>query len=195
MWGPVALQGVGLSRYMDRRSIRLLRCAVLPLAWLALGAASPLWTAQDVNQRLLAAHNAERTRLGIPPLIWSDKLARQSMEWAQQLTLIDGLEHSDTADYADPTDGEEGENLWRGTKGYYTPEQMVNLWVDERKIFINGPFPRNSTTGQWRDVGHYTQLIWRSTTQVGCAIASNEQDEVLVCRYLEGGNVIGEKPY
>jgi len=171
------------------------RVLILSMAWLAVGGASPLWTPQDVNDRLLAAHNAERARLGIPPLKWSDKLARQSKEWALQLTLIEGLEHSDTADYVDPSDGEEGENLWRGTKGYYTPEQMVNLWVDERKIFVNGPFPRNSTTGQWRDVGHYTQLIWRSTTEVGCAIASSEEDDVLVCRYLEGGNVIGEKPY
>ncbi|ATE65520.1 CAP domain-containing protein [Rhizorhabdus dicambivorans] len=171
------------------------RLLLAPAAWLVLGGAAPLWTAADVDQRLLAAHNAERIRLGIPPLRWSDKLARQSLEWARQLALIDGLEHSDTADYADPTDGEEGENLWRGTKGYYTPEQMVNLWVDERKIFVNAPFPRNSTTGQWRDVGHYTQLVWRSTTEVGCAIASSEADEVLVCRYLEGGNVIGEKPY
>lgn len=175
---------------------RIIACLLIaPAAWTAACGASPLWTPQNLSDRLLAAHNAERARLGVPPLKWSDKLARQSLEWARQLTLIDGLEHSDTADYVDPTDGEEGENLWRGTKGYYTPEQMVNLWVDERKIFVNGPFPRNSTTGQWRDVGHYTQLIWRSTTEVGCAIAASEEDEVLVCRYLEGGNVIGEKPY
>lgn len=165
------------------------------MASLALGAASPLWTPQDVNHRLLAAHNAERARLGIPPLRWNDRLARQSLLWARKLTLIDGLEHSDTVDYVDATSGEEGENLWRGSIGIFTPEQMVDLWINERKLFVNGPFPRNSSTGQWRDVGHYTQLVWRSTTEVGCAIAAGEEDEVLVCRYLEGGNVIGEKPY
>jgi hypothetical protein len=171
------------------------RLLIAPIAWLALCGAAPLRTSTDIDQRLLDAHNAERVRLGIPPLKWSDKLARQSLSWARQLAQSEGLEHSDTADYNDPEEGEEGENLWRGTKGYYTPEQMVNLWVDERKIFINGPFPRNSTTGQWRDVGHYTQLIWRSTTEVGCAIATGAEDDVLVCRYLEGGNVIGENPY
>ncbi len=165
------------------------------MAWVALGGASPLWTAADVDGRLLAAHNAERQRLGIAPLKWNPRLAQKAAVWAEELTTMDGLEHSDDADYDDSGGEIEGENLWRGTKGFYTPEQMVNLWVDERKIFVNGPFPRNSTTGRWRDVGHYTQLIWRSTTEVGCAIAASKDDEVLVCRYVEGGNVIGEKPY
>jgi len=180
---------------MTERSRRTARLLIAPLAWFVLAGGVPLSTPPDIDQRLLAAHNAERSRLGIPPLKWSEKLARQSREWAEQLTHIDGLEHSEPTDYADPSDGEEGENLWRGSKGAYTPEQMVNLWIDERRIFINGPFPRNSTTGQWRDVGHYTQVIWRSTKEVGCAIASSEEDDVLVCRYLEGGNVIGEQPY
>jgi len=168
-----------------------------PILWCCLSAnISPLWTPQDVNARLLAAHNAERARLGIPPLVWSDKLARQSALWAEELTTMDGLEHSDGADYeGEDGEGEEGENLWRGTRGYYSPEKMVGLWVDERKIFVNGPFPHNATNGRWRDVGHYTQLIWRSTKQVGCAIAASAEDEILVCRYLEGGNVIGENPY
>ncbi len=180
-----------------RRRSRIARAFVAPLLWWVMsGNVSPLWTPQDVNARLLAAHNAERIRLGIPPLVWSNKLAAQSARWAQELTTMDGLEHSDGADYdSDDGEGEEGENLWRGTRGFYTPEQMVGLWVDERKIFVNGPFPRNATNGRWRDVGHYTQLIWKSTKQVGCAIAASADDEILVCRYLEGGNVIGEKPY
>lgn len=179
---------------LEKWRVTAARILTASLAWGLLGANSPLWTPQDVDARLLAAHNAERQRLGIPPLKWNDKLAARAAQWAEELTTMDGLEHADDADYDDG--GEvEGENLWRGTKDYYTPEQMVNLWVDERKIFVNGPFPRNSTTGRWRDVGHYTQLIWKSTTEVGCAIAHNKEDEILVCRYVEGGNVIGERPY
>jgi hypothetical protein len=167
---------------------------VMPIVWGALGANGPLWTPQNVNARLLAAHNNERARLGIPPLKWNDKLAQRAAQWAEELTTMNELEHADEADYEEG--GEvEGENLWRGTRDYFTPEQMVNLWVDERKIFINGPFPHNATNGRWRDVGHYTQLIWKSTTEVGCAIAHNNEDEILVCRYVEGGNVMGEKPY
>ena len=170
------------------------RILLVPLSLAMLGAASPKWTPQDLTERLLAAHNAERVRLGIAPLRWNEQLAQHALRWAQELTTMDTLEHADEADYGDGT-SEEGENLWRGTRNYYTPEQMVNLWVDERRIFVNGPFPHNATNGRWRDVGHYTQLVWRSTTEVGCAIAHNDEDEILVCRYLEGGNVIGEKPY
>jgi hypothetical protein len=54
-----------------------------------------------------------------------------------------------------------------------------------------------STSGQWEDVGHYTQVIWRDTTQVGCALVTvaSGEDEILVCRYLDGGNVTGQMTY
>ena len=179
------------------------RLLIAPVA-LAIGGAAPPLSPQDLNDHLLAMHNVERARLGVPPLRWSEKLARQSLRWARQLVSINqgknadappDLEHSDTADYEDPAEADEGENLWAGTRGAFTPEQMVNNWIDERRLFVNGPFPNNSTTGQWRDVGHYTQVVWRSTTEVGCAVASGETFDFLVCRYLEGGNVLNEKPY
>lgn len=142
----------------------------------------------------MALHNAERAKLGLHPLKWNPQLAERARAWAEELTRMDGLEHADDADYADG-DMFDGENLWRGTKGAYTPEDMVGLWLDERKIFVNGPFPRNATNGRWREVSHYTQIVWRTTREMGCAIADQGQDEILVCRYAEGGNVIGEWPY
>ena len=146
----------------------------------------------SLEDRLLAAHNRERAALGIPPLAWDRRLARDAAAYALHIATTGRLEHSED----DPRDPDpQGENLWAGTSGYYGPEQMVGLWIDERKIFVNGPFPKNATNGRWRDVGHYTQLIWRSTTQVGCAVAHSDADEILVCRYLEGGNVLGENPY
>jgi hypothetical protein len=72
---------------------------------------------------------------------------------------------------------------------------MVGLWVEEKKNFRPGRFPDNSRTGQVEDVGHYTQIVWRSTTRVGCAVTRNSSDEYLVCRYSQGGNVLGEQVF
>ncbi|WP_214019128.1 CAP domain-containing protein [Escherichia coli] len=49
-----------------------------------------------------------------------------------------------------------------------------------------------STTGHWQDVAHYTQIIWRRTSQMGCALASSARDDYLVCRYTLPGNVVGQ---
>ena len=52
-------------------------------------------------------------------------------------------------------------------------------------------FPDNSRTGEWRDVAHYTQIVWPATTQVGCALASSATTDYLVCRYAPAGNKDG----
>jgi hypothetical protein len=142
-----------------------------------------------LNDRILATHNAERARLGVPPLTWNPTLAHNAAAWAAHLSTLPALEHDDSLDV-------EGENLWRGSKNAYTPEDMVELWIDEKAAFRNGVFPDVSTSGQWEDVGHYTQVVWRNTAQVGCALTTaGGDDEVLVCRYMEGGNFEGEKTF
>ena len=152
----------------------------------------PGYRSLSLQERLLAAHNQERIRAAIPPLRWDDRLARSAERWGRHLAKLGDLEHYPD-DPADPDP--EGENLWLGTKGYFTPEQMVGRWIEEKRDFKPGIFPANSRTGRLEDVGHYTQLMWRSTERVGCAITQNADYDFLVCRYLEGGNVIGERPF
>jgi hypothetical protein len=86
-----------------------------------------------------------------------------------------------------------GENLWMGPAGYFSAEDMIGGFVSERDKFRAGTFPQVSRTGNWADVGHYTQLIWPTTQEVGCAVAKGEGKDVLVCRYAPAGNVFGEK--
>lgn len=146
----------------------------------------------NFEQRTLAAHNRERATLGIPALEWDDRLAADAAQWARHLTQVGYLTHSPD----DPNDWDpQGENLWAGTAGYYSAESMVGLWIAEKKNYKPGIFPANSRTGNLEDVGHYTQLMWRSTGKVGCAVAQGRRDEFLVCRYSEGGNVMGERPF
>ena len=168
----------------------LQRAALLPASLAAL-VPSPCAQAQDAQfaDRVLRTHNEERAALGIPPLRWNASLAANAARWAAHLATLQVLEHDDSLEV-------EGENLWRGSGGgAYTPEDMVLLWIDEKAAFKNGVFPDVSVSGQWQDVGHYTQVVWRSTGQVGCALDEAGEDEVLVCRYMDGGNFEGEKTY
>ncbi|MCI1141601.1 CAP domain-containing protein [Sphingomonas sp. WKB10] len=88
--------------------------------------------------------------------------------------------------------GRQGENLWTGTRGAYRFDEMAGHWIAEKRDFVNLPTPNFSRTGRWQDVGHYTQMVWRGSTAVGCAIASNRTDDFLVCRHAPPGNVFGQ---
>jgi hypothetical protein len=139
------------------------------------------------EERLLGAHNRERALVGAPPLRWDTALAASAAAYGPTLGSFGRLVHSPRA--SRPA---QGENLWFGTKGAYTLEQMVGSWIEEKRHFRSGSFPNVSSTGAWLDVSHYTQLIWRSTTSLGCAIHSTRDRDFLICRYSPRGNRDGQ---
>jgi len=73
--------------------------------------------------------------------------------------------------------------------------RLVGLWGAEKQYFVYGTFPDVSSTGDWSDVGHYTQLVWANTKQVGCGIANGHGNEYLVCQYYPAGNFDSETVY
>lgn len=136
--------------------------------------------------QVLGLHNEERAEVGAPPLQWDPALAAAASSYADELTRIGALRHS-----ARENRPGQGENLWMGTRRGFTPWLMVGSWSSEKSRFRPGIFPDVSTTGNWVTVGHYTQMIWRGTTRLGCAIRSSARDDFLVCRYAPAGNVMG----
>lgn len=172
---------------MQSRNRSILAAALLLCSPLLIGGTA---VRADFNQRLLTAHNSERAALGVPPLQWNDRLAADARIWANELATTGRFEHSPDEPGQDP----EGENLWAGTPRAFSPEAMVHLWSSEKRDYRPGVFPNNSRSGDIENVGHYTQLIWRTSRQVGCATAVGAREEVLVCRYSEAGNVYGERP-
>ena len=146
--------------------------------------------AASFQNTLLAAHNSERATVGVGPLSWNAHLQVSAQRWADHLAATGRFQHAPES-AADP----QGENLWAGTRGYYSLAAKVDAWGREKRYFRQGTFPANSTTGRVEDVGHYTQLIWRDTNEVGCAQASSAEEEILVCRYSSPGNFVGEKPF
>ncbi len=168
-------------------SRQIAAATLLALSPILIGSAA---ARSDFNARLLAAHNSEREVMGVPPLAWSNQLAADARIWANELATTGRFEHSPDK----PGEELEGENLWAGTPRAYSPESMVGLWGAEKKDYRPGAFPTNSRSGDVENVGHYTQMIWRGSGQVGCATAIGRREEFLVCRYSQAGNVYGERP-
>jgi pathogenesis-related protein 1 len=132
-----------------------------------------------LRQTVLRAHNTRRARHCAPPLQWSAELAGVATRWARELARRGcPLAHSDTR---------YGENLAAGSQGGFTAEDYVEMWYREADDyrFKRGRFSMST--------GHFTQLAWRSTRRVGCALTACRNGlELLVCNYDPPGNVEGE---
>lgn len=126
----------------------------------------------------IAAHNARRGKHCAQPLTWSPQLASVAQGWANTLVRKGcKFEHSG---------GQFGENLAAGSTGSLDPEGVVAMWYDEIKSFDfrGGGFSMQT--------GHFTQVVWRGTSQVGCGVASCNGLDIYVCNYDPAGNVEGE---
>jgi hypothetical protein len=130
----------------------------------------------------------------LPPMVWDPDLAALANAWASQcvdMTAPSGLiDHSSTA-YRTNAAGYAyvGENIF-GSGGTATAQQAVNSWASEKASFT---YP-NGCSGT---CGHYTQIVWRSSVNLGCAnvtCSSLQFKGTILCNYGPGGNS-GGAPY
>jgi len=140
----------------------------------------------ELAVRILAAHNRERAAVGHRPLQWDPELAAAAASYGPVLAGFHRLVHS-------PRESRPGqrENLAMAFHGTLGADQMVGLWSAEKRLLRPGLFPAVSRTGRWEDVAHYTQMVWPTTTRVGCALYQADWD-YLVCRYSPPGNLDGK---
>ena len=170
---------------------------------LPVGSASPskYLSVESINGILVAHNNARRTVLptanNMPMLKWSQRLA----DWAQAYAdRCAGMVHSTNAerqnfavfgyDYV-------GENLACGTGSSMEVANggatSTNLWNGEKKDWT---FPQTCAAG--KVCGHYTQVVWADSLEVGCGYAScanQTMKNFWRCVYGPGGNWMGEDPY
>jgi uncharacterized protein YkwD len=141
------------------------------------------YTISPLSTEVVAVHNSVRSRVGVPPLAWSDDLAQTAQNWANVLMASGTFIHSRDSRY--------GENLFEisGPGASSRPFEVVNAWASESASYR---YDTNSCAGV---CGHYTQIVWRDTKAVGCGVARDTQREIWVCNYAPFGNIIGEKPY
>jgi uncharacterized protein YkwD len=118
---------------------------------------------------ILAAHNFYRKQHNASDLIWNTT----SATFANKYVSGCNFKHSG---------GPTGENLVASlTNATYS----VDLWGQERKSynFKSGGFSE--------ETGHFTQLVWKDTTSIGCAVRNckGKLDFYVVCEYYPQGNV------
>jgi uncharacterized protein YkwD len=135
----------------------------------------------SLAQQMLDAQNAVRAKVNVAPLTWSDHLADIAEQWAKHLISTGGFAHSHNP--------ETGENLYEIEGANAAPITVIDAWAGEAKQYN---YRTNACSGV---CGHYTQLVWAASKEVGCAGAQKGRRQVWVCEYSPPGNYIGRKPY
>lgn len=139
--------------------------------------------ASPMSSAMVSLHNSVRSRVGVGPMTWSNELAGVAQQWANHLIANGQFAHSHNPNY--------GENLYEIQGAAATPNMVVKAWADEVSDYN---YSTNACTGS-KMCGHYTQMVWADTTQVGCATAKSGPREVWVCEYNPPGNWVGRRPY
>ena len=136
------------------------------------------------SQAITAYHDKVRADVGVGPIKWSPVLAAYAQEWADHLAAT-------TCRMAHRTQDKYGENLFQGTAGFYTAVDAAKSWESEKKDYRGGVL----TESNWQPAGHYTQMVWRDTTTLGCGEAICNITLIVACNYDPPGNFIGRRPY
>ena len=144
---------------------------------------------------IVFAHNAVRARAmpqpmpALPPMSWHEGAAATAAAWAERCEF----KHNDSIQ------GTYGENIYATSARSVTPTQVVEDWASEVADY-------DLMNNSCRDVcGHYTQIVWRSSTGVGCASKLCTTGSPFgptvtpwlfwVCDYAPPGNFVGQRPY
>ena len=156
----------------------------------------------DNKGEALEVHNLERESLNLQPLKWSNKLERDAKKYADYLASKDVFRHSKNLGKL-----KQGENLYstmyyviddNGEKYFFDVTNYILDasvgWLDEKKDYTYAKIGDRKNT--FSKIGHYTQMIWSGTEEVGIAYSKSKSGNVyVVARYFPQGNWTGEYKY
>lgn len=143
-------------------------------------------------EAILSHHNTARQEAGTPALIWSTSLASYAQQWADFLATKNNgnIKHRDQCG----ENGKQyGENIfWGSSAALISAVEASHGWYSEKKKYKY----RTINPSSWYPTGHYTQMIWKNTKEMGAGMAVCANGAIIVvANYYPAGNVIGEYPY
>ncbi|EDQ99604.1 uncharacterized protein LACBIDRAFT_334862 [Laccaria bicolor S238N-H82] len=171
--------------------MQLLSLLLVPLLLSLSSVAHPAypWKRDTFANQVVAQHNAARAKYGAQPITWNSALYNNTLAYAKKCVfehrnifccrlLVLMFEPKKAA----------------GSWDTYGIVDAVNDWMSEAPDYdYNHP-------GFSEGTGHFTQVVWKSTTQVACAVAScpagtifsDYASQYVICRYTPPGNYDGE---
>ncbi|KAG2639755.1 pathogenesis-related protein 1-like [Panicum virgatum] len=165
-----------------------LACLALAAFAAVLAIITPCAAQEDSPQDFVDPHNAARSNVGAGAVSWDDAVAAYARSYAARRRSYCALVHSG---------GPYGENIFWGSGGGagWSASDAVASWVAEKRWYDHGSNSCSAPEG--RSCGHYTQVVWRDSTAVGCArvVCDNGGGVFITCNYNPPGNVVGQSPY
>nr|XP_046241962.1 Golgi-associated plant pathogenesis-related protein 1 isoform X1 [Scatophagus argus] len=132
---------------------------------------------QSFKKEFLETHNAYRAKHNAPPMTFNSELSASAQKWADHLLAISALQHSDTKD------GENIYNMFSSSTIKLTGKEAVDSWYSEIKDY------KWSNPGFSSNTGHFTQVVWKDSTQLGVGLATDGNKVFVVGQYRPAGNV------
>ncbi|XP_032566829.1 peptidase inhibitor 16 isoform X2 [Chiroxiphia lanceolata] len=164
----------------------------LPPVFLVLTVLELSWSLSEEEKKIiLDEHNRYRSQVSPPAR------AMMKLTWDMELEA-DAQSHAEKCIWEHEESGRHKENLF-AMAPMLELEFAVEDWNGEEKFYNL----TTSTCVPGQMCGHYTQVVWSDTKQIGCGAKFCEKIEgietenmhLLVCNYYPAGNVKGKKPY
>uniref|UniRef100_UPI0037E765B3 Golgi-associated plant pathogenesis-related protein 1-like isoform X1 n=2 Tax=Semicossyphus pulcher TaxID=241346 RepID=UPI0037E765B3 len=132
---------------------------------------------ESFQQEFLETHNAYRKKHNTPPMALNSQMSAVAQKWADHLLAKGALQHSDT------DDGENIYNMFSSAAIKLTGKEAVDSWYSEIKDY------NWSSPGFTGSTGHFTQVVWKDSTELGVGMATDGNKVFVVGQYRPAGNM------
>ncbi|KAL0481115.1 pathogenesis-related protein 1 [Acrasis kona] len=148
---------------------------------------------QDEINSILSAHNYARSSVGVSGVTWSATTAQFAKNYAvkclssNKVLMDHNPNRNNNGVYL-------GENIYAFTGDKASGFDASMNWIQESRDYNYS----TNTCAPNKICGHYTQVVWRSSTKIGCArvkCSNIQYGATVLCNYEPGGNYNGQKPY